>query len=349
MQLTRPLALVLTLSLAPLTLAHEGHDHKNAPPDAAAVTECVRTGAGANTYETVPNWCKIPGGRQVLGATHGGIVVDKAGLIYFSMDAGEHGLLVYKPDGTFVKGIAPNLLGCHGLFIREEDGKEYIYAAHLKGQRAVKLSLDGEVLWEIGLPKESGKYPDPKAYKPTAIAVAPNGDIFIADGYGLSWVHQYDKDRKYLRSFGGKGKEPGQFQTCHGLGLDTRGEKPLLLVCDRENRRLQHYDLDGNFVAVITENLRRPCSVSFHGDQIAVAELEGRVVIIGKDNKVAAELGSNPDRAQWAKFGVPPTDWKEGIFTAPHGVSFDADGNVYVMDWNQSGRLSKLKLMKAAE
>ena len=181
---------------------------------------------------------------------------------------------------------------------------------------------------------------------PTGITVGPNGDIFIVDGYGAQWVHQWDKDRKYIRSFGGPGKEPGKFTTCHGIGLDKRGAKPLLLICDRENRRLQHFDLDGKFVAVITEGLRRPCSISFHGNRVAIAELEGRVAIIDETNKVVATLGDNPDKAQWAKFPVKPEDMKEGVFTAPHGVSFDNEGNVYVMDWNQSGRVSKLTWLK---
>lgn len=344
--------LAALLGTTVFVLAHEAADHKHAPPDARAVTQCVRTGSGDLTYETVANWCQIPQGKEVLGATHGGIVVDKAGIIYFSMQEGEHGLMVYRPDGTFLRGIAPGYTGMHGLTIREEGGQEYIYAAQLAvgnaknpGPQALKLKLDGSVVMKIGVPMESGKYKDANQYKPTAIAVAPTGDIYVADGYGQNWIHRFDSNGKYKSSFGGRGKEPGQFQTCHGMGLDTRGEKPLLLIADRENKRLQHFDLDGNFIAVVTENLRRPCSMSFHGDKVAVAELQGRVTILDGDNNHAAYLGDNPDEKQWANFKVNPTDFQEGIFTAPHGVSFDKAGNVYVMDWNYTGRVSKLKLI----
>lgn len=326
-------------------LAHEAADHKHAPPDARAVTECVRTGSGDLTYESIANWCQIPEGQKVLGATHGGIVIDKAGNVYFSLQEGEHGLLVYSPDGKFLRGIAPGLTGMHGLTIREENGEEFIYAAHLAGPQALKLKLDGTVVLKIGVPMESGKYKEAKQYKPTAIAVAPNGDIYVADGYGQNWIHRFDKTGKYLASFGGRGKEPGQFTTCHGMSLDTRGDKPLLLIADRENKRLQHFDLDGNFVAVVTEDLRRPCSMSFHGDQVAVAELQGRVTILDGNNKPVSFLGDNPNQKQWANFRVNPTDFQEGVFTAPHGVCFDKAGNVYVMDWNYTGRVSKLKLV----
>jgi sugar lactone lactonase YvrE len=335
-------------------VAHPGSgaDHQHAPPDALAVTQLVRTGSGANAYETVPNWCQIPPDRNgTLGPTHGGIVIDKAGNIYFSMDGGPTAIMVYSPDGKIQKELGDkDLTGIHGMQIRDEGGEQFIYAAHLKGRQALKLKLDGTVVWSIPFEKfkESGKYKEAKEFNPTAIAVGPDGRIFVADGYGQNWVHLFDKDQKYVKSFGGPGKEPGKFNTCHGLGIDTRSGKPLLLVCDRANRRLQHFDMDGNFVAVITEGLRLPCSVSFHGDHVAVAELEGRVAIIDGNNKVVSVLGDNPDVKQRANYNVPPNDWKPGIFTAPHGVSYDKDQNLYVMDWNASGRVSRLNLTKEA-
>lgn len=334
----------LTASVAP---AHDGDHTMPAPPDAKCVTEKVRAGSGANTYESVPNWCQIPGGKPDLGSpTHGGVVVDKQGNIYFSMDGGPHGILVYTPDGKQVRAFADKFVGIHGMCLNEETGEQFLYGAHLAGKQAVKMKLDGTVVWTIGFPTESGKYTDRKQYNPTAIAVGPNGHVYICDGYGLSWIHEYDENQKYVRSFGGKGKEPGKFQTCHGIILDQRGPKPLLLICDRENRRLQHFDLDGNFVAVVTEGLHRPCSLSILDKKVAVAELEGRVSILDENNKVVAVIGDAPDKRPVATNKVPPADWKDGIFNAPHGVSFDKDANLYVEDWNTSGRIGKFEHVK---
>jgi hypothetical protein len=88
--------------------------------------------------------------------------------------------------------------------------------------------------------------------------------------------------------------------------------------------------------------LRRPCSTSIRGDLILVAELAGRALLLDKNYKVLSELGDNPVVAQRANFQVPPQDWKEGVFTAPHGCAIDYDGNLYIQDWNQWGRITKL-------
>ncbi len=114
------------------------------------------------------------------------------------------------------------------------------------------------------------------------------------------------------------------------------------MICDRENNRLQHFDLDGNFVHVAINGLRRPCATSIWKEYILVAELAGRAVILNKDNQIVSVLGDNPDTTQHAKFGVSPERWQPGIFTAPHGCSFDHEGNVYIQDWNKWGRITKL-------
>lgn len=338
--LTRTTAIILSTGILSLPLFAHPEAGQGKPADDAHHSAPVKTGAGGAVYETVPNWGSIPE-KLTIGPTHGSAVVDKQGLIYVSTD-GPNGIYVFKADGTLVHTMAPEFSGVHGMTIREENGQEFIYAAHLRGAQIVKLTLEGAPVLQIPYPKEAGLYPEGKGYKPTAVAVGPDGAIFAADGYGLSVIHKFDAAGKYLKTFGKKGKADGEFQACHGIALDTRSGKPLLLVCDRENRRLQHFDLDGNFLAVVTTGLRRPCAVSIYGENVAVAELESRVAILDKTNKVIATLGDNPDKAQWAKFDVPVAAWKEGIFTAPHGLTYDHQGNLYVQDWNKTGRLTKL-------
>lgn len=295
----------------------------------------VTVGKGDHTFTWTSGWAP-----DALGSTHGGIVVDKAGNIYCAMDS-DKAIAVFSPDGKILRQFDKAFRGCHGLAINEEDGEEFIYAAHLAKQSAVKFKLDGTVVWTIkGLPEEAGV--PANRYKPTGIAVGPNGDIYVVDGYGSNHVFQWDKDQTFIRKFGERGKGDGQFTTCHGITLDSRGETPLLLIADRENRRLQHFDLDGKFVAIVTTDLRRPCSMSIHGEFVAIAELAGRVTILNGKNEHVSYPGDNPNPKQHANFGVPPDQWVEGAFTAPHGISYDNDGNIIVMDWNRSGRINKL-------
>jgi len=278
-----------------------------------------------------------------LGNTHGGVVIDREGLVYSNTDTARS-IVVHRPDGSFVRAFGEAWPGIHGMTIREEDGVEYIYAAHLGGKQVLKLRLDGTLVWALGVPMESGRYADdPDAYNPTGVAVAPDGAIFVVDGYGRNWVHVFGPDLRYRKSFGGRGTGDGQFQTCHGIAVDTRGEEPMLLVCDRENRRIQRFTLEGEFVDVPVRDLRRPCAMSIVGDELAIAELEGRVTVLGRDFELVAHVGDNPDRSQWANNGVPSEAWVDGVFTAPHGCCLDDEGNLYVSDWNATGRLSKIR------
>lgn len=318
-------SLVVVLSLTPCTLV-PGH-----PPD----DDWTPVAGWGHGEDTGP-----------LGNTHGGVVIDDAGLVYSNTDTARS-IMVHAPDGSFVRSLASGYPGIHGMAIREEDGQEYIYAAHLAGKQVLKLRLDGTLVWALGVPMESGKYDGkPEAYNPTGVAVAPDGTIYVVDGYGRQWVHVFGPDLRYQQSFGGRGRGPGQFQTCHGVAVDTRGPEPMLLVCDRENRRIQRFKLDGTFVDVPVTGLRRPCAMSIEGNELAIAELEGRVTVLDENFDLVAHVGDNPDKTQWANHGVPQTAWEDGVFTAPHGCCLDKDGNLYVSDWNATGRISKVERIK---
>jgi hypothetical protein len=120
-----------------------------------------------------------------------------------------------------------------------------------------------------------------------------------------------------------------------------------MLICDRENRRLCHFDFDGKFVRTVTQHLRRPCQISFHGDFAVISELEGRVTILDKDNTPVAFLGDNPQKTQWANYTVQPGDITRASFSAAHGVHIDKNANIYVSDWNHVGRVTKLARITA--
>lgn len=320
--------------------ADGGSSHNNAGAG-KVVTTVVRTGNGQHTYETVPGWGAMPDGQN-LGPTHGGVAIDKSGNVYVSTEAA-HAIAVFKKDGMFVKAIAPDCRAIHALAINEEQGTEYLYGAHAWGKRVVKLDLEGNIVLEI--PHETtGEVPG--GFKGiTGVAVGPDGSIYASCGYGSNMVHKFDAKGVLLKSIGGKGKpqQEGKFHTCHGLTLDLRFDQPLLLVSDRENRRLVHLDLDLDWVGVHATNLRRPCVASILGDYCAVAELQGRVTIFDKNGTPVSFLGDNPNSEHWAKKPIPESQLIDGLFTSPHGLSYDVEGNLYVQDWNETGRVTKLQ------
>ena len=289
-------------------------------------------------YSITPNFFEQSPDQQPLGACHGGVVLDKAGNIYVTTDT-PRGIVVFSPEGKFLRAVGPTRV--HGLEVREENGVEYIYAARPSDHEVVKLKLDGEPEWTIHFPTEAGIYKDEKGFNPCAVTVAPDGSIFVADGYGSNYVLKFDKDRKFVKAFGGPGEEEGKFKTCHGIGLDTRSGKPLLLVCNRNNNRVEHWDLDGNFVEVIQKDLRMPAAVHIRGDYAVFPELQGRVTVLDKAGAIVAQVGDNPIPGQRANFGLPEDQWKDGICNSPHGASIDKDGNLIVSEWSKFGHLHK--------
>jgi hypothetical protein len=308
-------------------------------------SEAVRLGEGEVSFDWVPGWGQLPEG-MTYGNTHGCIAVDSQDRIYVNTDT-DHAIIVFEADGTFVRSFGAEFKGgLHGMTLVEESGKEFLYLAHIGLHQIAKVTLEGEVLWRLGYPKESGLYEKAGSYRPTAVAVAANGDLYAADGYGLSWVHQYDRDQNYVRSFGGPGSKPGQMKTPHGLWIDTRSHAPILMVADRENHRLQAFSLDGNSLGIVSEELRRPCNLSQHGSMLAVADLTGRITILGKDNELLAHLGEQPDPEKRARNNVASDLWRDGEFVSPHGIHWDSQGNLYVMDWVSEGRISKLQRVR---
>jgi hypothetical protein len=289
-------------------------------------------------YSIVPNFFEQTPGGQQLGPCHGGAVIDKAGNIYVTTDT-SRGIVVYSANGKFLRAVGPTRI--HGLEIREESGAEYIYAARPTDHEVIKLKLTGELEWTLQYPAEAGIYKDAKGFNPCAVTVAADGSIWVADGYGSNYLLKFDKSRKFVKAFGGPGEQEGKFKTCHGIAFDPRHDKPLLLVCNRNNNRVEHWDLDGNFVRVIQKGLRMPAAVHIRGDCAVIPELQGRVTVLDKSGQIVAQLGDNPDEKQRANFALPTEQWKDGICNSPHGASMDKDSNIIVSEWSKFGHLHK--------
>ncbi len=312
------------------------------PALAADETPPVRMGCGLMTFDTVPGWGLGPDGKSVIGPCHGSVVVDQDGNIYTSAHAG---VFVFSPDGKVLRSyLGDKYSDIHDMKIREEADGEFIYGArNVKGEGIKFNARTGDIVLTLPFPEESGL--KLTKFSPTAMTVAPNGDIFLADGYASDHIFKFDKTGKYLMHFGTKGNGLKEFNTAHGMTLDTRYSPPRLLICDRNHQpkgRLLHYDLNGQFLAEVVTGLGMPTSAAVQGDYVSVPDLHGRLVILDKSNTIIAVLGHNADPAKRMNYNVPQAEWIEGIFSGTHGSSWDKNGNLYVQDWNVAGRIMKL-------
>jgi hypothetical protein len=317
--------------------------------------------AFAAGYKDVPHCYSFPDGKKIIGNMHGDIAVASNGEIYVSVMDPKAGIQVFGPDGKWVRNVPNAPADFHGFVIHKDaDGIEYIYGPRLGTGNILKLTLDGKEVLNIppsAIPDEfknkspktkkgpdGTQVPNPDADKPfvrlTGMDVAPNGDLYVTDGYASSYVHRFDKTGKYIKSFGGS-KPPYGFNTLHKIAIDTRFDPPRIIGCDRANGRMVHMSLDGDFIGVIATGLHMPAAVAIHGDLAVVGELKGPITVLDKEGKIVTQLGANDHPTEVGTNQAPPDVWRPGIVTAPHGVAVNAHGDIFVSEYNIYGRIHR--------
>ena len=309
-------------------------------------------GSGAFTYEVYHDWGELPAGIK-YGNTHG-VCEDNHGNIYVhhtvhATSERHDTMVVFDAKGKFVRSWGSEFEGgAHGLHIRREGRDEFLYLCDTKRALVTKVTPKGEQVWQLGYPKESARYPvNPDGtpgikYSPTNVAIAPSGDIYVADGYGSSYINQYDNAGRYIRTFGGKGQEAGQLDCPHGLMVDTRSEIPILMVADRSNKRLQTFSLAGEHRGFVPD-FPAPCHFSERHGVLVVPDLFARVTLIDRANRVVAQLGDAGVDSWKPIRGGPRENFPIGKFVCPHSACFDHEGNIFVVEWVEVGRVTKLK------
>jgi hypothetical protein len=320
-------------------------------------------GDGAYRYEAQHDWGELPAAIK-WGNTHA-VVEDAQGNIYIHhtvhpTSESSDSIVVFDRAGRFIRSWGRQFRGvAHGMQIRKEGSDEFLYLTvnasnpQLNPQPdmhavVVKMTLSGEIVWRIQGPPDVDAYRPaedgtPKRYNPTNIGIAPNGDLYVADGYGSYYINQYNSRAGYIRTFGGRGSGPGQLNEPHGIWVDTRWGDPTLVVADRRNNRLQRFTLDGTHIDFVT-GFRLPCHFDERHGLVVIPDLHGRVTLIDSRNQIVAHLGDsnapnwlNPLRRETRDRFIP------GQFICPHGACFDHEGNLYVVEWVEVGRVTKLR------
>jgi hypothetical protein len=310
-------------------------------------------GSGDHVYEVIHDWGELPAEIR-YGNTHG-VCEDSQGRIYIhhtvNKDSQSHNaMVVFDAEGKFISSWGPEFLGgAHGLHIQKEGRDEFLYLCDKERAIVVKATLKGEPVWTIGYPDQSDAYQpgadgEKPKYSPTNLAIAPNGDIYVGDGYGSSYINQYNRQGEFKRTFGGLGNEAGQVSCPHGLIVDTReGKEPILIVADRGNKRIQRFTLEGEHIDFV-QGTNMPCHFDhwMNGDMV-VPDLDARVTLMDRDNRVIEHLGDDSG-SDWRKTRTMTRDkFTPGKFITPHGACFDHAGNIFVVEWVEVGRVTKLR------
>ncbi len=316
-----------------------------APRPEAAPTPAPE--AAPPVWTAGPDPLQLPGDLPSIGNQHGDVAVSANGDLYVSVMQGlRAGVQVYAADGTYLRNVKDAPTDFHGFVIHQGADGEFIYGPQLGGGKIVKLTLEGEVALTIpgeAIPKEYWLV-NPKtgqaALRLTGCTVAPNGDLFVTDGYATDYVHRFNAKGEYLATFGGKAAPYG-FKTLHKIAIDTRFDPPRLVGTDRANNRVVHLSLEGELLGEIATDLLMPAAAVVQGDLLAVGEIKGRVTIFDKENRVVARLGENPNPDEVGTNKIEPAQWKPGVVNAPHGVAFNAAGDLFVSEYSLHGRVLK--------
>jgi DNA-binding beta-propeller fold protein YncE len=290
-----------------------------------------------NPYRSIENWAKMPDGRS-WGST-AGVDIDPDGTsVWVAERCGANScagsaldpILKFDASGKLVKSFGAGVFVFpHGLFV-DRGGNVWVTDGRGqggKGQQVFEFSPDGKILLTLGKAGVAGN--DQATFNmPSDVLVAPNGDIFVADGHGGTSndrIVKFDPRGKFLKQWGMKGTAAGQFDIPHALAMDSQGR---LFVGDRNNNRIQIFDQDGAFLAQWTQ-FSRPSGIYIDKkDVIYVADSESESVSKNHDGwKRGIRVGSARDGS--VRAFIPDPVEKATTTSAAEGVAADANGNIY--------------------
>ncbi len=318
-------------------------------PEFLAAQEVI-LGHNNKRYKINTRWSRAEVSRNPVNDCHE-MVQDSKGRILLLTNETKNNVLIYDKNGKLLNTWGSEYPGAHGLTLFNENGEDVLFICDNNLHRVIKTTIDGRVLMTINYPKETGEYTKPEEYVPTETAIALNGDIYVADGYGKDFIIQYDAKGKYIRHFGGRGTEEKHLLNAHGVCMDYRDKNnPCLIVSSRQQNAFKRFTPDGKHRSTIALPGAWVCRPVIKGEYLYAAVLQsnsrqgrqsGFVTILDKNNKVVSNLaGSEPSYT-----GNTPNEMYQTIkvFQYPHDVCIDDEENMYVAQWN-SGKIYPYKL-----
>jgi DNA-binding beta-propeller fold protein YncE len=285
----------------------------------------IIVGSGEHRYEVIENWGKLPAGWRYGEVAAVG--VDSKDNVYVFARS-EHPMMIFDREGNFLRSWGEGLFKRpHGVHLAPDDT---IYCTDDGDHTMRRLTLDGKLLLEIGVPGEPAPlYGGDPFNRCTHTALSPEGDIYVADGYGNARVHKYSPNGKLQFSWGEPGTDPGAFNIVHNICCDEDG---WVYVADRENHRVQVFDGKGRYETQ-WNNMHRPCGLcmTLGKNPIAYIGESGPGMAVN-----AKSPGIGPRVSIWTHEGKQiarlgdATRESPSQFIAPHGVAVDSRGDIYV-------------------
>ncbi len=273
-------------------------------------------------YVAVPNPLPVPD-AAAMGASSD-VAFDAKGHLYV-LSRGTQPLTEFDENGKFIRAFGEGLFTrSHGIRI-DKDGN--IWTTDVGAHTVMKLNPKGEVLLTLGTKGKAGEWNEASGSRlfnePNDIVFGANGDVFITQGHtpgagkGDPRVLKFDKNGNFIKTWGGKGTEPGKFDVAHGIAIDAKG---LLWVTDRENQRIQIFDQDGKYIREV-KFAGLPCSLDIGQQYIYMVNgFAGQLLRLDLDGKVLAVVGKPGAAGTWGEFGEA------------HFVAVSPKGEIYVAD-----------------
>ncbi|AHF14709.1 NHL repeat-containing protein [Niabella soli] len=309
----------------------------------------VILGQGKKRYKLNTRWSQADVAKYPVNNCHE-MLQDRKGRILLLTDETKNNVIIYDKNGKYLNSWGTEYPGAHGLTLFNENGTEVLFICDNKRHQVIKTTIDGKVLMVLDYPKETGEYTKADEYIPTETAIAANGDIYVVDGYGKDFVIQYDAKGRYIRHFGGRGTEAKHLKNAHGICIDKRKGKPVLIVTSRQQNAFKRYTMEGVYLDSIELPGAWVCRPVIHGDYLHAAVLQsnslqgkqsGFVTILDKNNKVVSNLAGSDPVYNGGQLQEMSQSLK--VFDYPHDVCIDDEENMYVAQWN-SGKVYPYKL-----
>lgn len=308
-------------------------------------------GHGSMRYSMDDKWGQLNPEVNPVNDCHE-MVQDSKGRIILLTNETRNNVLIYNKSGKLLESWGHEFPGAHGLTLTKEGKTDYLFITDTNKHQVFKTSLDGKILMTINCPMETGLYKKIEEFVPTEVAVADNGDFFIADGYGAQYVLHYNAEGKLLSYFGGRGTETKHLDNAHGVCIDKRKGAPTLLVTDRTRNCFKRFDMKGNLQEIIQLPGACVCRPVIHKNYLYAAVLRspaldnagsGFVTILDKNNNVVSNIGGAAP--VYSNGVLEPMAQLEKILANPHDVCVDDDENLYVAQW-ASGKVYPYKFTR---